>query len=277
MVVILLMGANWSLEALKWQVLVRHVQTISFWKSFRAILSGLSVSLALNTPNGSGEYIGRILYVKQGNRIRVIALTLVGSISQLLVTIFLGSVGIFILRQKFYNTASSTLAMSSIFVDTAAYISVLLTLIMSVIFFKISWLTRVIEKIPFVQKYAYYIRSLEEFRSKELMKVLMVSLARYGVFIVQYVLVLQIFNVNIELWNTVWLIAVMFLALAIVPTIALAEIGVRGQISIILFGVFSSNSLGIVLTASAIWLINLVVPALAGSLFILGIKIFRNK
>jgi hypothetical protein len=69
----------------------------------------------------------------------------------------------------------------------------------------------------------------------------------------------------------------MFLALAIIPTIALAELGVRGKLSIFLFGMFSTNTLGIVLTASTIWLINLVVPALAGSLFILGIKIFRNK
>jgi hypothetical protein len=69
----------------------------------------------------------------------------------------------------------------------------------------------------------------------------------------------------------------MFFALAIVPTIALAELGVRGKISIYLFGAFSTNTLGIVLTATAIWLINLVVPALAGSLFLLGIKFFRKK
>jgi hypothetical protein len=69
----------------------------------------------------------------------------------------------------------------------------------------------------------------------------------------------------------------MFLILAIVPTIALAELGVRGKISIFLFGAFSTNTLGIVLTASTIWLINLILPALAGSLFVLGIKFFRNK
>jgi hypothetical protein len=69
----------------------------------------------------------------------------------------------------------------------------------------------------------------------------------------------------------------MFLILAVVPTIALAELGVRGKISIFLFGAFSTNTLGIVLTASTIWLINLILPALAGSLFVLGIKLFRNK
>ena len=58
-------------------------------------MSGLSVSLAMNTPNGSGEYFGRILYVKEGNRLRAITLTLVGSISQLIVTMVLGTIGFF--------------------------------------------------------------------------------------------------------------------------------------------------------------------------------------
>ena len=69
----------------------------------------------------------------------------------------------------------------------------------------------------------------------------------------------------------------MFLALAIVPTIALAELGIRGKLSIYLFGLFSTNTLGIILTASTIWLINLIVPALAGSLFMVGIKLFKKE
>jgi len=75
--VIFLMLVNWSFEALKWKTLIHHIQEISFFRAFRAILSGLSVSLAMNTPNGSGEYVGRILYVNEGNRIRAITLTFV--------------------------------------------------------------------------------------------------------------------------------------------------------------------------------------------------------
>jgi hypothetical protein len=80
-----------------------------------------------------------------------------------------------------------------------------------------------------------------------------------------------------EFWLSAGLTCIMFLAMAVVPTIALAELGLRGKLAVLLFGVASTNTLGIVLAASGIWLINLVVPALAGSLFILGIKLFRNK
>jgi hypothetical protein len=146
-----------------------------------------------------------------------------------------------------------------------------------VLYFRLSWLIKLLERIPFVQKYSFFIQKLEEFEFRELLKVLMISFGRYLIFIAQYVLLLQVFKVEIPLWETIWTITVMFLALAIIPTIALAELGVRGKLSIYLFGVFSTNTLGIVLTATAIWLVNLVVPALAGSLFILGIKLFRKK
>lgn len=248
-----------------------------FFTAFKAILSGLSVSLALSTPNGSGEYVGRVLYVKEGNRIRAIALTFIGSISQLIVTMVMGVIGLFVLRNSFYNAASSDIRLSFIWFDTIAYGSIFTTSALIILYFKLSWLIQLLEKIPLVAKYSFFIQKLEEFHTKELFKVLLLSFFRYLIFVLQYLLLLHVFNVQIPGWQSLWLITVMFLALAIIPTIALAELGVRGKISIYLFGVFSSNTLGIVLTATVIWLINLVVPALAGSLFILGIKLFRKK
>ncbi len=277
MAVIILMLANWSCEAFKWRVLIAHIQKISFLTAFRAILSGLSVSVAMNTPNGAGEYFGRILYIKPGNRIRAITLTFVGSMSQLLVTLFLGTIGLFLLRERFYNATNETIHLSLPLIDGISYGLIAVTTALIGVYFELSWLVRLLEKIPFIAKYSFFIKKLEDFRWQELLKVLLISTVRYCVFVVQYLLLLQLFNVGINLVTAFWLITVMFLALAIVPTIALAELGVRGKISIFLFGAFSTNTLGIIFTASAIWLINLVLPALAGSLFVLGIKFFRNK
>ncbi|WP_207492163.1 lysylphosphatidylglycerol synthase domain-containing protein [Aridibaculum aurantiacum] len=275
--VILLMVFNWSFEAIKWRVLVKHIQPISFFTSFKAILSGLSVSLALNTPNGAGEYVGRVLYVKEGNRIRTIAITFVGSISQLIITLLMGTIGLFILNSYFDEVAATSLPFSIIWLDAIMYLVLSATVALSVLYFKISWLIKLLERIPIIKKYSFFIQKLEEFGAAELLKVLLLSLARYVIFVVQYLLLLQLFKVEISLATSIWLITAMFLALAIVPTIALAELGIRGKLSIYIFGLFSSNTLGIVLTASTIWLINLVVPAVAGSLFILGIKLFRNR
>ncbi len=266
---------NWGIEALKWKVLIRHIQDISFIKAFKATLAG--VSLAMNTPNRIGEYLGRIIYIEEGNRIRAIALTIIGSISQLIITVLFGCFALLFFRDNIAQRPDLNAGLSLIWMNAVIYGSFITAIVLLLLYFRISWLTRLVEKIPFVSKYTYFIQKLEEFEWKELLKVLMLSLLRYSIFIVQYVLLLQVFNVHITLLQSIWLTMVMFLALAVVPTIALAELGLRGQLSIHLFGLFSNNTLGIVLTATGIWLINLIVPALAGSLFILGIKLFRSK
>ncbi len=72
--------------------------------------------------------------------------------------------------------------------------------------------------------------------------------------------------------------SLVFLTLAIIPTIAVVvEFGIRGEVCLQLVGLFTANSLGIVLTSATIWFINLIIPALAGSLLILSIKIFKRR
>ena len=273
--VILLMVFNWGIEALKWKILVKHIEDISFVTAFKGVLAG--VSLAINTPNRIGEYFGRIIYLSEGNRLRAISLTLVGSTSQLIITVIFGTIGLFFLRRNLVDTTNGAIGLSMLWINIIIYGATGIAIILLLIYFRLSFITRAIEKIPFVAKYAFFIQKLGEFEWPELLKVLCLSLLRYGVFILKYVLLLQVFEVDIGVWNACQLIFIMFLILAVVPTIALAELGLRGQVGLLLFGLFSGNSLGIVLTASGIWIINLVVPALAGSLFILGKKFFRNK
>jgi hypothetical protein len=68
------------------------------------------------------------------------------------------------------------------------------------------------------------------------------------------------------------------LILAIIPTIALIELFQRRMVVTTLVGLYSSNELGITFTTAGIWFINLIVPAIIGSLLILSIKkIFTNK
>jgi hypothetical protein len=83
--------------------------------------------------------------------------------------------------------------------------------------------------------------------------------------------------VHINTLDAVCTVCVLFLVLAILPTIPVADLGMRGEAGLQLFGILTTNATGIVATTSGIWLINLILPAVAGSLFIFGIKIFRNR
>jgi hypothetical protein len=106
---------------------------------------------------------------------------------------------------------------------------------------------------------------------------MLLSFLRYLVFLVQYFLIFSLFNIALP-FVFVWsVVSVLFLVLAVIPTIALIEVGLRGEISLRLMGMFTTNSLGISLTSVTIWFINLVLPAIVGSILFLGLKVFKRK
>lgn len=265
---------NWGIEARKWQVLVEPVQQIGLFKAFKAVLSGLALSLFV--PNRVGEYVGRILYMDEGNRLRSIALTLVGSVSQLIVTLVAGIGGLIYMRMYIMKDGVQLQGLSEFWFNGMLYAIIVGTLLLLLVYYKLSYITAIIEKIPFVSRYSFFIQKVETFHWKELTRVLSLSVTRFVVFTVQYLLLLQVFEVHIHTIDAWWLICVMFLVLAIIPTVPVAELGVRGTASLQLFGLLSTNTIGIIATAAGIWCINLILPALAGSLFILGIKLFRK-
>src|SRR5947207_14164574 len=94
--VVFLMLLNWSIEAMKWRLAIQEIQPLGFLKAFRAVLSG--VSFSVNTPNRIGEYLGRVLYVDEGNRLKAVSLAIASSMSQLIITLFFGMMGLFWLR-----------------------------------------------------------------------------------------------------------------------------------------------------------------------------------
>lgn len=273
--VIGLMFVNWGIEARKWQLLVSGIQKVSYGRAFRAVFSGQA--LGFNTPNRVGESAGRAIFLEEGNRIRGIVLSVVGSMSQIIVTFVMGILALLYLRLHILDNAHHLEGLSVFWVDSVIYTISAGIVLFILMYFRLSWLIQLLEKIPFIAKHKFFVQKLEDFHWKELTRILILSACRYVVFVLQYVVLLQVFEVNISWIDATAIVGVMFLVLAIVPTIALAELGFRGKLSIQLFGLLSSNTIGIIATAAGIWIINLIIPAIAGSLFILGIRLFRNK
>ncbi len=273
--VVILMFLNWGIEARKWQILVTSIQKVSYGKSFRAVFSGQA--LGFNTPNRIGESAGRAIFLEDGNRLRGIVLSVVGSMSQIIVTFVTGLISLLYLRWHILDDTHHLQGLSVFWLDGLIYAITIGIILFILLYFRLSWATKLIEKIPFIAKHKFFVQKLEDLHWKELTRILFLSCCRFVVFVVQYVLLLQVFDVNIGWLDAASMVCVMFLVLAIVPTIALAELGFRGKVSIQLFGLLSSNTIGIVATAAGIWIINLIIPAIAGSLFVLGIRLFRNK
>ena len=273
--VIALMPLNWGLEARKWQLALRPVGGISFRNALKAVFTGAAV--ACFTPNRMGEYLGRILYVQEGRRMKAIALTIVSSMSQLMVTLAVGLGGIFFIRASAHREIPGQLNWQIVLNILLGIVPIAL-LSLTFIYCRLSRVTDWLLKIPGTRKYSAYIKVLENFEPKSLWRIFFLSFGRYIVFIVQYSLVFPVFGVEVGFGQALGGMSVVFLIMAVVPTLTfLTELGLRWEASIQVLELYSSNMVGIFATSFAIWLINLIIPALIGSLLIVSIKFSKSR
>lgn len=273
--VLLMVFINWGIEARKWQILIQPIQKMNYGTAFKSVLTG--VTLSINTPNRIGEYGGRILYVKDGSRIKAVSVSIAGSLSQLIITLLMGCVGLYYLLKFRVHPGEHIMGLSYFWIETLLILSVIMCLGMILFFFRLSWLIKLIEKIPSMEKYIQYINVLEAFTPKLLLRLLSLSLFRFITFVLQYILLLQVLNVDILWFQGFPIISVLFLVLAVIPSFAIADLGIRGTFSSALLGLYSSNQVGIIGTTFGIWFVNLFIPALIGSILILSIKFFKEK
>ena len=251
---------------------VRPVQRVSFFKAFKAVLSGTSFSVSM--PNRVGEYLGRVLYMDEGNRLKTISITIVGSISQLIITLLAGGIGMLLMRPAIEaNQLISPLWMQVILYGVAAAFIVL-----TLFYFRLSWIIKWVDRLPGSSRFAYLVRTLEDFNATLLLQLLSLSALRFIVFIGQYYLLFRLFDVDVSWWQAFWAVSVSFLVMAVIPSITITELVQRGVVLTTIMLLYNSNELGIGFTAAGIWVINLIIPAITGSLLILSIKkIYRNK
>lgn len=271
--VIVFVFVNWGLEARKWQLLMRVLQPISFMSSFKSVLCG--VTFSLNTPNRMGEFAGRILFVEEGKRIKAVTLSIAGGMAQLIITMLMGCFGLIYLLYSADASASVT-GISVFWLRIFLYLSIFSTLLFILFFFRLGWMTKLLEKLPYAGRFSRYISVLDTFDAKILLRLLSLSLYRYIVFVLQYIFMLQLLQVEQSVWTGYWIITVMFWILAIIPSIAIAELGIRGSVAKTMFS-YSTNTLGILTATFGIWFVNLFIPALIGSLLILGFKTKKEK
>ena len=84
-------------------------------------------------------------------------------------------------------------------------------------------------------------------------------------------------DIQIAGWLCFWLLAIFYLVMAVAPTFGFIELPVRVSASWAILKLYTINQLGVGTAALGIWIINLVIPSVIGSLLILSIKIVKEK
>jgi hypothetical protein len=263
--VVLLMFLNWFLEALKWRYVTKTLINISLWEAVEAVFCGLT--WAVTTPNRLGEYGGRVMFLPPRKRIPGIFAMGVGSFSQGSVTNVLGviAMGWFV-----FNYIHTNLALAWGVTAVCAIIVV----IQLVFYFHINWAVTLLDKVPFIKKYHRFFEVMDRYHTHELIKIMGFSIARYVTFSFQYFLVFQMLVPQMSIVPMLMMLMLFFLVSSAIPSLDLFDIGVRGFTASHLFVYITDQNIAVIAGVSSIWLINLFIPAILGSLFVLKLKFF---
>ncbi len=267
--VFLLMILNWTLEVIRWKSVLNKVEDVKFLPALKATLCG--VTFAMFAPNRVGEYAGRVLFLEDISRWRVFVVTTIVVFAQILCTIFFGTTGFI------YTLFSSELFDGNVYVEWTVVVLLTITVVMLfILYFNISVIENLLEKFSFLNRIKIYLRVLLNYSYRELLRVFGLSAIRFSIFVLQYFLLLHIFNIELPVVSGVAMICSIFLVQTIIPSVAIVELGIRGNVALFFLTPFSENEIGIVSAAWALWLINLVIPAILGMILILTPR-FKNS
>jgi len=279
--VMFLMIINWLLEVLKWKKLISKIERVSLMRSIEAILTGITISSF--TPNRVGEFFGRAYILKKASHVEGILITIIGSMSQLLVTIISGSLALLLFLPLFMPDAEYF--RGYLYYSFIAVVIMLDALLLG-LFLNVSFLSTWKEKVlqNSLNRIRKYFRVFTLYSNRELLTFIALSFARYIVFSTQYLLLLWALGVSIPFYYGYLLVSLIYFIMAVIPTIALTELGIRGSVAIYFFSFYftplmassASLNLGILMASILLWIINLGIPAIAGSIFLFRLQFFRN-
>jgi hypothetical protein len=263
--VVLLMFLNWFLEALKWRYVTKTLINISLWEAVEAVFCGLT--WAVTTPNRLGEYGGRVMFLPPRKRVPGIFAMGVGSFSQGSVTNVLGVIAMVWFVVNYIHT-NLVLAWS------VTAVCAIIVAIQVVFYFNINRAVPLLDRVPFIKKYHRFFEVMGRYHTHELIKIMGFSIARYLTFSFQYFLVFQMLVPGMNIGAMMMMLMLFFLVSSAVPSLDLFDIGVRGFTASHLFVYVTDQNIAVIAGVSSIWLINLFIPAILGSLFVLKLKFF---
>jgi hypothetical protein len=266
-VVVLLMLVNWGLEAVKWKRLVRKVEQITLWRAVESVFCGLT--WAVFTPNRIGEYGGRVFFLSPKRRVIGVVAMAVGNIGQMVLTNIFGAISLCIFLYRFvdldYRLDYALMVLSAMF-----------CIFFLVFFFNIRWLNGLLLSMRFTRKYKKFYSILGKYQKKELLKILMLCLARYVVFSTQYFIMFYWLIPDIHYLDILMMVCILFFVQSTLPSLDLFDIGVRSVTASYFFSFVTKQDVAVIACTASIWLINIIIPAILGVYFVFKLNFFGS-
>ena len=244
---LLLSILNRFFEILKWQNLVSYIHKIKLFDATKQVLGALTAGLF--TPNGIGEYAGKALFFDKSQAKNIVFLNLICNGIQVIISILFGLLGLW-------------------YLGFGKWVFLLLTIVLGfgILGFglkKVRIKGYSIEKI---------LSKINEIPEKIHRKNSYLAVCRYLIFSHQYYLLFLAFDVQLPYFTLMATIAAVYFLASSLPTFQFLDFAVKGSVAVYFFGLLNVNEWIVVFISTLMWFLNVVLPVLIGSYFVLNFK-----
>lgn len=260
---LLFMPLNWGLEALKWKTLSAQHIPITFGQAYRGVLRGIGLSLA--GPRFLTEYFGRVSIIDPQKKIASAGALWAGNMAQFSITLLAGTLGfIYHFPNPLANTFLPLFGLLTVLVFSFYFFGKqTLQLLYPIKSFSIYPTLQ-----PWVIKLKPFLKASFEQPSNILWQALAWAALRYVVYTLQWLIILWAVAPTFHLGELMACIAQIFVLKSAIPTLHLvSDLGVREFLALKIMQPIGLNASQILAVTLSVWLLNVLLPSLVGSLF----------
>ena len=241
---------NRYLEILKWQNLAQVVREISVYEATKQVLAALT--LGVFTPVGVGEYAGKALYFEKKEAKKIIFLNLICNGIQIVATGFFGLLGMLLLGYWLWSLG---------------------ILVFTIVFLLFSYFTKSIA----IKGYSIesLLERINEIPKKIHRKNFLLGMCRYLVFSHQYYFLFLAFDVDLSYITLMASITTVYFLASVIPSFQFLDFALKGSLAVYFFGLLGVNEWVVIFVTTLMWFLNVVLPVIIGSYFVLIFKLHR--
>ena len=238
---------NRFLEILKWKNLVSSFKIISIGEATKQVLAALTAGIF--TPNGIGEYAGKALYFEKSKTKQIVFLNLICNGIQLILSVGFGTVGLLFLGFRFW---------------------VLMIVGFALLFFVLTFFTKKIK----IKGYSIekFIEKINEIPKAIHQKNILLGIARYITFSHQYYFLFLTFDVQLPYFTMMATIMTVYFLASSLPSFQFLDFAVKGSVGVYFFSLLGINEWIVIFITTLMWFLNVVIPVIIGSYFVLKFK-----
>ena len=244
---------NKYLDVSKWKNLVSSISVISTRESAAQVLSAATVGIF--TPNGIGDYGAKIFNFEKRYLKHVLFLNFLSNVAQMSVTIFFGIIGLIYLNIFLIIPLPLDIVSVGVTLVILGFVMLLLRKIQT----KNISITRILNKFRSISD-AIHIKNF------------ILSVGRYFAFAHQYYFLFLIFDVNLPYLALISVISATYFVASLLPSLQIFDFAVKGSVAVFFFGFLNVNEWIVIFISTLMWFLNVVIPSVIGSYFIVNFK-----